>query len=155
MTSTNLTEGMFDTSELRRLAEAATQGEWRQQQESGPYPNWHLVYSSNIEPPLLCQVLRGDSFADMCSKTPYYDDKSLRSVMAEANAKFIAAANPQTVLALLDRIQSLEAMLHEVREVYAGMDGFIPQTAPEGYLQRIVKQMYEAATPPPPQEKPE
>ncbi len=39
----------------------------------------------------------------------------------------------------------LRARLHAVTEVYAGMDGFIPQTAPESYLQRIVKQMYDAA----------
>lgn|SRR5574343_871123 len=40
---------------------------------------------------------------------------------------------------------ALQSRLDEVREIYAGMDGFIPQTAPEGYLLRIVKQMYDAA----------
>jgi len=38
----------------------------------------------------------------------------------------------------------LEA-LKEIREIYAGMEGFIPETAPEGYCQHIIKQMYEAA----------
>lgn len=40
-----------------------------------------------------------------------------------------------------------EARLHEVREIYAGMEGFIPETAPEGYQQRIIQQMYEATLP--------
>lgn len=35
--------------------------------------------------------------------------------------------------------------LKEIIEIYAGMDGFIPETCGEGYLQRIIKQMYEAA----------
>ncbi len=33
----------------------------------------------------------------------------------------------------------------EIREIYAGMDGFISETAPEGYQQRIIKQMYDVA----------
>jgi hypothetical protein len=32
--------------------------------------------------------------------------------------------------------------LKEIREIYAGMEGFIPETCPEGYQQRIIKQMY-------------
>ena len=41
--------------------------------------------------------------------------------------------------------ERLRARIDAVREIYAGMEGFIAQTAPEGYLQRIVKQMYDAA----------
>ena len=33
----------------------------------------------------------------------------------------------------------------EVIEIYAGMEGFIPQTAADGYQQRIIREMYEAA----------
>ena len=39
----------------------------------------------------------------------------------------------------------MEQALEEIREIYAGMDGFIPETCPEGYQQRIIKQMYGAA----------
>ena len=35
--------------------------------------------------------------------------------------------------------------LEEIREIYAGMDGFIPETAPEAYQQTKLKQMYEVA----------
>lgn len=35
--------------------------------------------------------------------------------------------------------------LKEIVEIYAGMDGFIPETAPEAYQKRIIRQMYEAA----------
>ena len=36
----------------------------------------------------------------------------------------------------------LREALEEIREIYAGMDGFIPETAPEGYLQRIIEKMW-------------
>jgi hypothetical protein len=39
------------------------------------------------------------------------------------------------------RIAELEAALREAYEVYAGSDGFIPETAAEGYQQQIIKQM--------------
>jgi len=35
--------------------------------------------------------------------------------------------------------------LEEIAEIYAGMEGFIAETAPEGYQQRIIEQMYNAA----------
>lgn len=37
------------------------------------------------------------------------------------------------------------ASLREIYEIYAGMEGFIPETAPGGYQQRIIKQMAEVA----------
>lgn len=44
---------------------------------------------------------------------------------------------------LENRIAELESRIHEAKEVYAGMEGFEPQTAPEGYLLRIIEQMYQ------------
>ncbi len=38
-------------------------------------------------------------------------------------------------------LQTAEARLHEVYEIYAGMEGFIPETAPEGYCLMIIKKM--------------
>jgi len=35
--------------------------------------------------------------------------------------------------------------LEEVREVWAGSDGFVPETCPEGYLQRLLKKCYQAS----------
>lgn len=40
---------------------------------------------------------------------------------------------------------SLVKALKEVTEIYAGMDGFISETAPEGYQQYIIRQMYEVS----------
>jgi hypothetical protein len=39
------------------------------------------------------------------------------------------------------RIAELTAALREAYEVYAGSDGFIPETAAEGYQQQLIKQM--------------
>lgn len=40
---------------------------------------------------------------------------------------------------------ALARKLDAVREVYAGMEGFVPRTAPEGYCLRIIEQMAHAA----------
>ena len=49
----------------------------------------------------------------------------------------------------IDRLETifyrLTARLHEVYEIYAGMEGFIPETAPEGYCLSIIKKMASAA----------
>jgi hypothetical protein len=39
------------------------------------------------------------------------------------------------------RIAELEAALREAYEVYAGSDGFIAETAAEGYLQQLIGEM--------------
>jgi hypothetical protein len=46
-----------------------------------------------------------------------------------------------TIAALEARVKELEAALRSAYEVYAGSDGFIPETAAEGYQQQIIKQM--------------
>ena len=38
-----------------------------------------------------------------------------------------------------------EEALKEIIEIYAGMEGFIPVTAPEAYQKRIIEQMYKIA----------
>lgn len=52
------------------------------------------------------------------------------------------------------QLAEARGQLHEIVEIYAGMDGFIPETAGEGYLQRILREMYRAATWPYTDEKP-
>ena len=39
----------------------------------------------------------------------------------------------------------LRAAMHDIYEVYAGSEGFIPQTCPEAYLQERVKEMADIA----------
>lgn len=48
------------------------------------------------------------------------------------------------IAALLDERDALARKLDAVREVYAGVEGFVPQTAPEGYCLRIIEQMAHA-----------
>ena len=43
--------------------------------------------------------------------------------------------------ALKARIARLESALREAYEVYAGSDGFIAETAAEGYLQQLIGEM--------------
>ena len=47
--------------------------------------------------------------------------------------------------AAADRIEALEAALREVFEEWAGSEGFIPETAPEGYLLQLTKRMADIA----------
>ena len=54
---------------------------------------------------------------------------------------------------LKEQIKSLEAKnaelretIHNAKEIYVGMEGFTARTAPEGYLQRILEQMYSELT---------
>lgn len=49
------------------------------------------------------------------------------------------------ILWAADRIKALESRLKSVQEVYAGMEGFVCETAPEAYQNRIIEQMYKAS----------
>lgn len=51
----------------------------------------------------------------------------------------------QRIDALESENMALRAAMHEIYEVYAGGEGFIPQTCPEAYLQELVKEMAEIA----------
>jgi len=71
---------MKDLKELKELCEKATPGPWYSK-----YQNWSFLIRSD----------KGDG--------PYHATTSL-----EENAAFIAAANPQTVLSLIERVEELE-----------------------------------------------
>jgi hypothetical protein len=60
-------------------------------------------------------------------------------------ASMVEALQDADNAALCEKVERAKDALREIREIYAGMDGFIPETAPEGYQQRIIKQMYDAA----------
>ena len=53
--------------------------------------------------------------------------------------------NHSDLSCLFDRIEALEAALREVFEEWAGSEGFIPETAPEGYLLQLTKRMADIA----------
>ena len=80
---------------LREAAEKATKGEWRAFAGAGGTCSIHTA---------------GDErFGDVVD-WPGFDGKR----NAKANAKFIAAANPSTVLALLDELESAEKRIAEL-----------------------------------------
>ena len=76
---------------------------------------------------------------------------ALQEELAAANAELLSIAindlpekdreNDQ----LQARVAVLESVLSEIKEVWAGSDGLIPETCPEGYLQRLLKQCYQLA----------
>ena len=43
------------------------------------------------------------------------------------------------------RIEELQNAFREIYEVYAGSEGFIPETCAEGYQQQLIKEMAEIA----------
>jgi len=54
---------------------------------------------------------------------------------------------------LLEKIEKLEkenealkSVIHEIKEIYIGMDGVKPVTAPEGYLLYELNQIYQLAS---------
>lgn len=50
------------------------------------------------------------------------------------------------MIALERENAELRRALQDVYEVWAGSDGFIPQTAPEGYQKRLIEQMRDIAS---------
>jgi hypothetical protein len=48
---------------------------------------------------------------------------------------------PKLLLSLIAQIELAEQRIHSAYEVYANMEGFLPATAPEGYLLKIINDM--------------
>ena len=79
------------TQELRKLAEAATQGPWIAAGPSygDPVPRYYNTVVTDTDYPIEDE--------DICSDT-----------MTSEDALYIAAANPAAILALLDRLENAE-----------------------------------------------
>lgn len=89
---------MTDRTEMKRLALAATQGEWRcSDKHDGRF--WHISCGN--------QAI-GATHAASKKANPAYAE------MFEANAKFIAAANPAAVLALIAENERLTTENSEI-----------------------------------------
>ena len=71
-----------------------------------------------------------------CTRTMWWDNKD----------QAIKAWNTRPIEDNL-RTQNAELVkaLEEIREIYAGMDGFCPLTAPEAYQDKILKEIWELA----------
>jgi hypothetical protein len=89
-----------------------------------------------------------------CNCGSWHQRYGLPERMAEIRTALADAGHPpcndngnQISNALNELIQDRDELLsrnHEAREIYAGMDGFQPETAPEGYCLRIIEQMHSA-----------
>jgi len=98
---------MTDLAELKRLAEAATQGTWFVAPNgSAYYGSEPAIFSTENGPrgPKICSAAWG--FATKGGKADYY---------------FIAAANPSAILSLIQRVETAEAMLKQWDEDQSGM----------------------------------
>jgi len=65
-------------------------------------------------------------------------------VKEELNVPDFLRDKDNLIAELREENTKLKERIHEACEVYTGMDGFIPETAPEAYQRRILRQMYEA-----------
>ncbi len=93
---------MTDHAELRRLAKAATPGEWYAVWEEGDDTAW----------PNLFPIVQAENGETVIGNEGFYSDLE----QDKANAQFCAAANPKTILALLDEIDGLKAENETLRE---------------------------------------
>ena len=93
----------LDLEELKRLAEAATPGPWTCQEGSTSYPEcddkdfWAAVLSPNGR--------------DVITLYERYGAKNDDRKDYDFDAAFIAAANPATVLSLINQIEGMRAAL--------------------------------------------
>lgn len=92
--------------ELRRLAKAATPGPW------------HTPDSRRLGGAISAMIDGRDcQVASVDGQAAMFDHRAEAATIALANAAFIAAANPATVLALLERVERAERELAGIREV--------------------------------------
>ncbi|WP_225037893.1 ead/Ea22-like family protein [Pseudomonas aeruginosa] len=104
---------MTDHAELRRLAKAATPGHWSAVWEEGDDTAW----------PNMFPIIQAENSETVIGNEGFYSDLD----QDKANAQFCAAANPKTVLALLDEIDGLkaenDALRGALQAVQAEVDG--------------------------------
>lgn len=156
--------GLPDIDELRRLAEAATPGQWRvgsasfrckldhngelhgKGQCKYTFDGWHDDYTSKH------RIGQYREFTPDEEHTSYREiagnfDYDIGGIIKPEDAEFIAACDPPTILALLDRLTSLESELEAAkaeRDRLAGENERLRQSLREqvqGNHANIIKQM--------------
>lgn len=110
---------MSDLVRLRELASKATPGPWSAHDGIGTTVELHTGHEGRKcacgqiwSKPHDCIVAAAIGARD----ETYTLGEGVSDEQLARNAAFIAAANPQTMLALLDRIERLEAFVGKVRE---------------------------------------
>jgi len=92
---------MTDYSELERLAKAATPGPWEHYYAKELRGRFGGGPVNEVNSDERCPIV----------KWSWFDDSDRSKKSQKANAKFIAAANPATILSLLSDIASLKSQL--------------------------------------------
>lgn len=98
------------TPNLRELAEKATQGEWGVGCFADPNSKCQCkyIFSEGYNGSIATiSVDNGKMITDGGNDCPRIDE-------ARANGRYIAAANPTAILALLDEVEALRALLTEI-----------------------------------------
>lgn len=96
-----------DREELKRLAEAATQGEWGVED---PMDHCLTIVSNPADP------VYDWKWIATC-EWPDEDDHLVTSREVKANAAFIAAANPAAILSLLSDLEARDAEIESLRHM--------------------------------------
>jgi hypothetical protein len=91
-------------AELRRLAEGATQGEWYWTIQDKSMASLGAGNDPGYETPLIMNV---GPCSSCCARMADWEWGRCHTPN-EANARVIAAANPATILALLDALETKE-----------------------------------------------
>ncbi|HFH3066451.1 ead/Ea22-like family protein [Pseudomonas aeruginosa] len=120
----------MDTNKLKELAERATPGEWSAVWEEGDDTAW----------PNLFPIIQAENGETVIGNEGFYSDLE----QDKANAQFCAAANPKTVLALLDEIDGLkaenEALLLGMRAILNAYD-YADQYNKEGVAVEVMEDL--------------
>lgn len=94
---------------LRELAEKATRGPWRADTEGKPDDDMNHGIVADVNDLWIAACYRSGTTAD-CERSSEAESE------VAANAAYIAATNPQTILALLDEIDSLRATIQSFED---------------------------------------
>ena len=103
---------MTDKEELRRLAQAVTPGPWRAQHPFDGERGWEVAERTGLE-----QICAG---------------------LTPTRAAFIAAANPPTVIELLDEIERLRNVFEAARRVLKHKGSYQPMTVLHKAVQAVM-----------------
>lgn len=145
-----------DTKTLRSLAEKATPGPWRQGMVNGqcrkpshakgghpgPRGNDPCVYSYVIQ----CEDEYDRRFVSIEPNVTLIGSDDYGPMLSEANAAFIAAANPQTVVGLLDENDDLHRELKAVVDyaidvIHMPASAMLGPDAPVRVMRHLAKEL--------------
>lgn len=103
-----------DLTELRRIAEAATQGAWTWSAETDGWGDCGPNLETAERGPLYFDGSQGA--AETIVRSWGHDANGIS--VEDADAEHIATFNPQTVLALLDRLERAEKTIAEAQAIF-------------------------------------